>query len=111
MLYESLGLGPKTRVFLQEPTQDEPVYLVWDLETGTTNTITFTTPAVTKGYREVPANTREIIAATTEDLQKRWLSTNGWDDDRSSIFSELTIRGVRILDLPTRALHSTDFHS
>jgi hypothetical protein len=99
MLQQQLGLGADDRVSCQAPTQDMPSVFVWDLQTGTTYTVTLTPPDLAKGYREVPNTTKNVMAASTDDLKKRWLSTRGWDDDRSSIFSELTIRGVRILDL------------
>lgn len=37
--------------------------------------------------------------AQIEELKTRWRSTEGWDDVRGTVFSELCLRGINVLNL------------
>ena len=96
-LHQQLGIDPKARVtFQMTPTGG----IVSDYSTGTAYTLTFGPPTrVVKSRIVVPQWAKEIFAATDDDLKKRWKETEGWDDQRETVFAELTLRGVRVLDI------------
>ena len=96
-LHQQLGLPANTRIQLNITTQGTIGAFIWDLETG--NTYGVVQGSVIRGIREVPQHVKDIIAATDEDLKKRWLSTEGWDEVRETVFSELAFRGIDILKL------------
>jgi hypothetical protein len=97
MLHQQLGIDPKARVTFQlTPTGG----VVSDYSTGTAYTLTFgQTTRLVKSSIVVPQWAEEIFSATDDVLKKRWKETNGWDDQRETVFAELTLRGVRILDI------------
>jgi hypothetical protein len=97
MLHQQLGVDPKARVtFQMTPTGG----IVSDYSTGTAYTLTFgQTTRVVKSSIVVPQWAQEIFSATDDVLKKRWKETKGWDDQRETVFAELTLRGVRILDI------------
>lgn len=96
-LHQQLGIDPKARVtFRMTPSGG----IISDYSTGTTYNITFGPPtSVTKSPLVVPKWAKDIFSATDDALKKRWKETQGWDDERETIFAELTLRGVRVLDI------------
>jgi hypothetical protein len=96
-LHQQLGIDAKARVTFQMTPMGG---IVSDYSTGTAYTLTFGTPTrVVKSPFAVPQWAKEIFAATDEELKRRWKETEGWDDQRETVFAELTLRGVRVLDI------------
>jgi hypothetical protein len=97
MLHRQLGIDPKARVTFQlTPTGG----IISDYSTGTAFTLTFGPPThVVKSPFVVPQWAKDIFAATDEALKRRWKETKGMDDQRETVFAELTLRGVRVLDI------------
>jgi len=98
MLHQQLGIPAKARIFFQITTEGTIDAFIWDLESGSTYVVVYGNQPI-KGRREVPQHVKRIIAATDEDLKKQWLSTMGWDEERETVFSELSFRGFNILKL------------
>ena len=95
-LHQQLGVDANSRVTFQvTPTGG----IVSDFSTGIQYAVTFNPPSVAKSRFNVPQWAQKLFDATDDDLKKLWKETDGWDDERGTIFAELTIRGVRILDL------------
>jgi len=101
MLHRQLGIPANARIMLQMVTDGAIGAFIWDLETGRTYTVLNQSgdTSVLPGQRDVPQHVKEIIAASEDDLKRRWLSTMGWDEVRETVFSELAFRGVDILKL------------
>jgi hypothetical protein len=98
VLHQQLGIAADARIFLQIKTDGPGGAYIWDLDTGNTYMVSQGT-VVGPGSRDVPQHVKDIIAATDQDLKAKWLSTMGWDEVRETIFSELSFRGVNILEL------------
>jgi hypothetical protein len=51
--------------------------------------------------RSQTAGTTKQTTATDEQLKQRWSASkrDGWSDERETIFTELTFRGVNMLGL------------
>jgi hypothetical protein len=95
-LHQQLGIDANSRVTFQiTPTGG----VVSDFSTGTQYAVTFNPPSVAESPFTVSQRVQKILDATNDDLKKRWKETDGWNDERETIFAELTLRGVRILDL------------
>jgi len=95
-LHQQLGIDANSRVNFQVTRTGAAVS---DFSTGTRYAVTFNPPSVAKSSFAVPQWAQKIFDAPDDDLKKRWNETVGWDDERETIFAELTLRGVRILDL------------
>jgi hypothetical protein len=94
LLHTTLGIAPESRVSVRiTPTGA----VVWDFSTGTRYSIDGTNRTVDEAAFQVPDHVKQIIAASSDELLKRWDAGSGWDDERSTIFSELSVRGVNIL--------------
>jgi hypothetical protein len=96
-LQQQLGIDPNARVtvdFKQTITID-------DVSTGTHFEIfTAVTPIqIIKESFAVPEWVNKILSATDAELKKRYQETEGWDEERETIFAELTCRGIRVLNL------------
>jgi hypothetical protein len=98
MLHRQLGIPPNARIFLQITTEGTIGAFIWDLDSGNTYLVVYGATPI-RGKREVPKKVKDIIAASDDDLKKRWLSTMGWNDERETVFSELNFRGIDILQL------------
>ena len=95
-LHRQLGIGAESRIHLQRlPTR----MVIVDLTAGVQYTIAGNPPSVSTSTFEVPQWAKEIFAAKTEDLLKRWEENwlDGWTDAQETIFTELTFRGVNML--------------
>jgi hypothetical protein len=97
-LQQQFGIAPDARVSI-EITQAGPTF--WDWSTGIEYIVN--PPNVHKSGFDVPAWVTEILKATDDVLKQRWKNGEGWTDERSAIFSELTCRGVRVRDFPPSA--------
>jgi hypothetical protein len=88
-LHQTLGIAAESRVYVQlTPTG----VVIWDLGTGTKHKVDGT--VVTKESFAVPPRVKAILGADTDDLKRQWEESEGFDDDRETIFAELTARGV-----------------
>ena len=96
-LHQQLGIDPKARVtFQMTPTGG----IVSDYSTGTVYTLTFGPPTtVAESPLVVPQWAKDIFSAKDDELKKRWKETEGWDNVRETLFYELALRGVRVLDI------------
>jgi len=95
-LYQQLEIDANSPVSYQVmPTG----LIIWDLATGVQYKVN--PPNVAQARFDVPQWVKEILAASNEELKKRWTesSMDGWSEERETIFTELTCRGVRMLDL------------
>jgi hypothetical protein len=97
-LYRSLGIDRDARVSYRISAGG---VVISDIGAATQYTITQgnTRPSVARF--EVPGYVVEIISATDDQLKRRWSETwlDGWSDERETIFTELTYRGVSMLGL------------
>jgi len=75
--------------------------VIWDLATGTRYTVTQGDPNPSVARFQLPQNIKDIISATDDQLKKRWSESwqDGWTDERETIFTELTYRGISMLGL------------
>src|SRR5579864_6660946 len=96
VLHQQLGIPADARIHFQIIDGMIGIF-IWYLETG--NTCAVLQGNIITGKRNVPQHVKDIIAATDEDLKKRWLSTMGWDEVRETVSSELMFRGIDILKL------------
>jgi hypothetical protein len=96
-LHRQLGLAEKARVYVKVTTDGAVGAYIWEMETG--NTFTVVPGNVIRGQAAVPQHVKDIIAATDDELKRRWLSTMGWDEVRETVFSELAFRGTDMLKL------------
>jgi hypothetical protein len=97
-LHRQLGIDANSRVTSQiSPTGG----VVSDLSTGIRYTVNFNPPNIETALFAVPQWAQTIFNANDDELKKRWTETEteGWNDERETIFAELTLRGIRIGNL------------
>jgi hypothetical protein len=95
-LHRQLGIDANSRVTCQITPKGG---VVSDLSTGIQYKVNFNPPKIETALFAVPQWAQEIFDANDDELKKRWTETEGWSDERETIFAELTLRGVKILDL------------
>ena len=98
LLAQNLGIKPASRVSYRE-TQTGVV--IWDLTTGKKYTITHGNPDAAVSSFQVPPRIKQIIDATDNEL-KKWYSESWldeWSEERETMFTELTYRGISALGL------------
>jgi len=98
LLAQKLGIKPDARVAYQLTNQG---VVIWDLTTGNEYTVAQGDPNPAVGRFTVPQKIKDIIGATDDVLKKRLSESwrDGWSDERETIFTELTYRGISVLGL------------
>ncbi len=99
MLHRQLGINPDARISY------EPIpggVAVWDLETETEHTVNMDKVAkISSSRRALTPELQQVINGSDDDLKRRfsesWMA--GWSEERETIFTELTFRGISTLDL------------
>lgn len=101
VLHRQLGIPTTARTFVQIMTDGPLGTYIWDLDSENTYIMVQGHPnnPILPGRRAVPQYVKDIIAATDSDLKNQWLTTEGWNEVRETVFSELTFRGIDILRL------------
>jgi hypothetical protein len=95
-LHRQLGIDANSRVTSQiTPTGG----VVSDLSTGIRYTVNFNPPNIETALFAVPQWAQNIFDANDDELKKRWTETEGSNEERETIFAELTLRGIRIGNL------------
>ena len=97
-LHQQLGIDANARVTVDFG----PTITIDDVSTGKHfEIVTAVTPIqiVTASFA-VPDWVKKILSATDDQLKKRYQETEGWGDERETVFAELTCRGIRVLSLP-----------
>lgn len=95
MLHQQLGITPDARVTYEFRSTG---VIIRNWSTGVQYTVN--PPNVEEARFNVPAWVKEIFEATDDVLKQRWKNGQGWTNERGTIFTELTCRGVRIRDFP-----------
>ncbi len=95
---QQLSIEPNARISYQ---MTQTGVVIWDFSTGNKYTITQGDPNAAVSTFEVPQKVKQIIDATDDDLKKRYSASwlDGWSDERETIFTELTYRGINALGL------------
>ncbi len=95
---QKLNIEPNARISYQ---MTQTGVVVWDLSTGNKYTITQGDPNAVVSTFEVPQKVKQIIDAADDELKKRYSASwlDGWSDERETIFTELTYRGINTLGL------------
>jgi len=98
LLHQKLGIAPEDRVAFK---LTESGVVVWDLQTETKYVVTVGKPIADVSHFQLPQNIRNIITEKDDQLKARWSESwmDGWSDERETIFTELTYRGVSVLGL------------
>jgi hypothetical protein len=98
LLHQKLGIDPNARVAFK--LIDTGVVIL-DLATETAYTVIYGNPQPAIIPFQLSQNVKNIVAATDEQLKQRWSESkrDGWSDERETIFTELTYRGVNMLGL------------
>jgi hypothetical protein len=98
LLTQKLGIKPDVRVAYQLTNTG---IVIWDLSDGHEYTVRHGDPNPSVGQFTLPQNIKTIIEAADDALKKRlsesWM--DGWSDERETIFTELTYRGISVLGL------------
>lgn len=96
-IIRQLGIDPDTRLTYERTATG---LMFWDLNSGQAYTVNFGQPPTVRPF-VVPEAVRAIIGMTDEQLKKQWSDSwmDGWSEDRETIFTELTFRGISILDI------------
>jgi hypothetical protein len=97
-LQRQLGISPDARVLAQIMTDGPFSAYVWDLETGDTYVMIQGRPInpINVGPCEVPHHVKSIIACADDDLRNRWFTSEGWNELRETVSSELAFRGIKV---------------
>jgi hypothetical protein len=97
-LAQKLNIKPTARISYRT-TQSGVV--IWDLTTGDKYTITHGNPDAAVSSFQVPPRVKQIIDATDDELKKRYSESwlDGWSEERETMFTELTYRGISALGL------------
>lgn len=98
LLHQKLGIDPNARVAFK--LIDTGVVIL-DLATETAYTVIYGNPEPAITPFQLSQNVKNIVAATDVQLKQRWSESkrDGWSDERETIFTELTYRGVNMLGL------------
>ena len=98
LMAQKLGIKPDSRVAYR--FTDYGV-VIWDLATGNEYTVRQGDPNPSVRRFQLPLNVKRIIEASDDDLKKRYSASweDGWSDERETIFTELTYRGISALGL------------
>jgi hypothetical protein len=98
LLAQKLGIKPDARISYRM-TQSGVV--IWDLSTGNEYTVNHNNPNAIVSSFSLPTKIKQIIDATDDDLKKRYSASwmDGWSDERETMFTELTYRGINTLGL------------
>ena len=75
--------------------------VIWDLATETRYTVTRGDPNPSVAQFQLLQNIKDITSASDDQLKKRWAESwqEGWSDERETIFTELTYRGINTLGI------------
>lgn len=97
-LAQKLGIKPDSRVTYR--MTDRGV-VIWDLAGGNKYSVTQGNPDASVERFTVPANIQRIIAASDDELKRRYSESweDGWSEERETMFTELTYRGISALGL------------
>ena len=97
-LHVTLGIAPDSRVAFK---MTDAGVIIWDLETETQFIIAFGATSPTAVPFQLSQQIKAIIEAQDDQLKKRWSESwrDGWSEERETIFTELTFRGISVLGL------------
>jgi hypothetical protein len=98
MMQQKLGIDSNARITYK---LTEFGVVIWDLATETRYTVTHGDPNPNVARFRLPQNIKNVISTSDDQLKKRWSESwqDGWSDERETIFTELTYRGISMLGL------------
>jgi hypothetical protein len=98
LMQQKLGIDSNARITYR---LTENGIVILDLATETRYTVTQGDPNPSVVRFQLPQNIKDIISASDDQLKKRWSESwpAGWSDERETIFTELTYRGISALGL------------
>lgn len=99
-LHHALGIARDARITFRLA---ESGIIIWDLTAGTRYTIQNGNPTPGLASFQIPHNVQVIISESDDELRKRWAESwqDGWSDERETIFTELTYRGLSVPGIST----------
>jgi hypothetical protein len=98
LVHQELGIDSDARITYELTANG---VIIWDLATETQYRLTYGDPKPSAARIQVPQNIKDLISASDDQLKNRWRESrqDGWSDERETIFTELTYRGIRMLGL------------
>jgi len=98
LMQQKLEIDPNARITF---SLTENGLVIWDLTTENRYTVTQGNPNPSVDRFHLPKNIKDIRSASDDHLKKRWSESweDGWSDERETIFTELTYRGISPLGL------------
>ena len=98
LVHQELGIDSDARITYRLAVNG---VVISDLATETQYTVTYGDPNPFVARFQIPQNIKDVISASDDQLKKRWSESrqDGWSDERETIFTELTYRGIRLLGL------------
>jgi hypothetical protein len=97
-LHRSLGIDPNARITFKLAVDG---VIIWDLATQMQYTVVQGRSVPLVAHFQLPQYVNDIISANDDQLKKRWAESwrDGWSEERETIFTELTFRGISMLGL------------